>query len=428
MDRFFDWVERVLEPWADRLSRNPYMVVFQNSFFRLLPFMLTMAVLAAVQELFLNPYGPLLGPDGLGLGAVLTDGLQGEDYRSSALVETLERYSQVVQIGFGFTGLLMTMSLARPLAELWGGDPGIATFCALAGHTILTASPGGTAGSVAIGSFWTAALSAVVAARVFSRLSRIHFLHWGENGLLAPRVEKYIRLFPAVLITMLLFLLMAAVRREAEPFFASLLSSFNPEHSANLLRLAVFYQFFKSVFWWFGLHGDMFMSPLLRAVYSPAQMANQAGEAEYVFTNVFFNATTIHLWGLAIAILVFARNEDRRSVIKFCLPTLVFNMQEVIVFGLPVMFNPILLLPYLLAPLANVLTGWLAISAGIVSVFKFDLPWMAPPILCGTLSTGSFMGGVLQAVWLILDILIYAPFVIVANMVKARAGEKEGDQ
>ncbi|MBQ7479471.1 MAG: PTS sugar transporter subunit IIC, partial [Selenomonadaceae bacterium] len=82
--------------------------------------------------------------------------------------------------------------------------------------------------------------------------------------------------------------------------------------------------------------------------------------------------------------------------------------------------------PYLAAPLANTLLGWIAISWGIVPVFETGLPWTMPILFSGTLGTGSFMGGVLQVVWLVMDIFIYAPFVITANMLDFKDEEGEG--
>ena len=79
--------------------------------------------------------------------------------------------------------------------------------------------------------------------------------------------------------------------------------------------------------------------------------------------------------------------------------------------------NPALLLPFLIAPLANTVVAWAAVSWGIVPVFKFATADTVPMILSGVLGTGSLMGGVLHIVVFILDLFIYAPFVIVSNRV-----------
>ena len=99
-------------------------------------------------------------------------------------------------------------------------------------------------------------------------------------------------------------------------------------------------------------------------------------------------------------------------------PAMLFNIQEPLAFGLPIVLNPMLLIPYILAPLANTVVGWLAVSAGLVPIFKYVVPWTMPLFFGGTIGTGSVMGGLLQVVWLVMDVCIYAPFVIAANKVK----------
>ena len=80
------------------------------------------------------------------------------------------------------------------------------------------------------------------------------------------------------------------------------------------------------------------------------------------------------------------------------------------------MLNPLFLLPYLMAPIANVLIGYLAIDYGVVPLFRYAVESGAPVLLEGILATGDVMGAVLQLVWLSVDIIIYTPFVIVFNL------------
>ena len=101
---------------------------------------------------------------------------------------------------------------------------------------------------------------------------------------------------------------------------------------------------------------------------------------------------------------------------------MLFNIQEPIAFGLPIVLNPMLLVPYILAPIANTIIGWLAISAGLVSIFKYVVPWTMPVFFGGLIGTGTISGGLLQLVCLAVDVVIYAPFVIAALLVPWLAG------
>ena len=158
--------------------------------------------------------------------------------------------------------------------------------------------------------------------------------------------------------------------------------------------------------------------------YIPAQLSNQLGETSAIFTTGFFEAGVIHVMGLIIAILVFSQHENWRSVSKFGSLAMLFNIQEVFIFGLPVILNPIFFIPYIFAPLANTIVGYFAISWEIVPIFQVDLPWTMPLFFSSIIATHSIMGGILQIVWLIMDIFIYAPFVITANSIQLTEEKK----
>lgn len=106
---------------------------------------------------------------------------------------------------------------------------------------------------------------------------------------------------------------------------------------------------------------------------------------------------------------------------------MLFNIQEPIAFGLPIVLNPILFIPYILSPIANTIIGWLAISTGIVPIFKYVVPWTMPSFFGGLIGTGSISGGLLQLVCIAADVCIYAPFVIAANKTKDEGEDEEED-
>ena len=62
---------------------------------------------------------------------------------------------------------------------------------------------------------------------------------------------------------------------------------------------------------------------------------------------------------------------------------------------------------------------------GIVPIFKYVVPWTMPLFFGATIGTGSIAGGLLQVVWLLMDICIYAPFVIASNKIKDEEAEEE---
>lgn len=87
-----------------------------------------------------------------------------------------------------------------------------------------------------------------------------------------------------------------------------------------------------------------------------------------------------------------------------------FNINEPTMFGLPVVLNVMLLVPFILAPIVNVVVAYSAMITGLVPLTRTVATWTMPPIISGFLTTGSLMGSVLQIVLIVLDILLYLPF------------------
>ncbi len=444
MEQFFDWVERSFIPWAGRLSGNKYMTSIRETFYRLIPFIYVLYTFRIIQWLLLDPDGPVKGENGMALGAFFTGGLYGEEYQATAFYRFSKIFSDALGICDVLLLLFLTMTLAIQLTKIWGGEKSLAAFCALGGffmfmqmestELVVAAGPIGHPPIRIPSAFLFAALSA----RMLSWLDRFPRLRLRVPDNLPQRMtEPLSRCIPAGL-TMIFFLLISMTvtgifTKYFGEFDRFVHTTFQP--AAQALSFALLYQGAVWLLWWVGLFGDGFLEIVEDLAYVPAQMANQAMASQifaqgdplshgFVFTNEFFRTADIHVLALAIAVLVFSQNKLWRRVTWFMLPFLGFNIAVPFYFCLPVVLNPVFLIPFVFAPLANTVVAWSAISWGVVPVFKFVTAATVPPILQGVWGTGSLMGGVLQTVVLILDFFIYAPFVIVDNRISAAKNGK----
>ena len=180
------------------------------------------------------------------------------------------------------------------------------------------------------------------------------------------------------------------------------------------------------LFWFFGLHGTNVLGFLLEGTYLTALQMNdaafQAGKAmEYLWTRGTFDA---FVWmggagctlALIIAIFLFSKREDSRAVAKLSAPMGVFNINEPVVFGMPIVLNPIYFIPWILVPVVLTIIAYLATAAGLVPFVHVVVPWVIPPVLYAFLATGgSFMAALLALVNLIIAVAIWSIFVILAN-------------
>lgn len=192
-----------------------------------------------------------------------------------------------------------------------------------------------------------------------------------------------------------------------------------------------------NLLWFFGLHGSAVVDPVYQSLYltaieENARAVQMGGEAVNIINKSFFDAF-VHLGGagatlgLIIAIFVLARKRNEyREVAKLGVLPALFQINEPILFGLPVVLNPLLFIPFLLTPAVLTLTAYLATLSGIVPIAFVLIPWSTPPVVGGFLATGGSVAGALLAlVNLLISVLIYLPFIVLAEkqMERQAAGE-----
>lgn len=177
-------------------------------------------------------------------------------------------------------------------------------------------------------------------------------------------------------------------------------------------------------FWFFGVHGGLIMGAITSAFLIPNTAANAAlyqahrlslHNGAHIVTNEFYN-NFINLtgsgitFGLVIFTLWFARSEQMKALGKIEAVPGLFNINEPFLFGLPLVLNPVLALPFFLVPVVVAATVYIAIATGIVPPLNgVAAPWTTPPIISGFL-IGGWKFAVLQAFVLVESALIYFPF------------------
>ena len=177
----------------------------------------------------------------------------------------------------------------------------------------------------------------------------------------------------------------------------------------------------SSVLWMFGIHGSDTLEDVMSKYFTPGIKENMdavaaGGKPTVILTKQFFDCFVL-MGGcgaticLLIAIVIFSRNRARRGLAYTAAFPMIFNINELMVFGIPIVFNPIMLIPFLTVPLVCFSTSYIALSTGIVPLITHEVEWTTPIILGGYSATGSVAGALLQVFNVILGVLIYMPFV-----------------
>ncbi|WP_100010067.1 PTS cellobiose transporter subunit IIC [Lentibacillus sediminis] len=177
------------------------------------------------------------------------------------------------------------------------------------------------------------------------------------------------------------------------------------------------------IFWFFGLHGQIIINSVFDPVWYALNNQNleafQAGtELPNIITKQFIDSFLVGMGGtgmtLAVIILIFliGKSRQNKEIGRLGAPAGIFNVNEPIIFGLPIIMNPLVLIPWLLAPVVVTIITYFAMSTGLVpKPAGIIVPWTTPPILSGFLATGNaWQGAVLQVFNLIVVMLIWWPF------------------
>lgn len=198
----------------------------------------------------------------------------------------------------------------------------------------------------------------------------------------------------------------------------------------------------QNLLWLVGIHGPNTLNALRSIIFTEADLKNQTfinahgmawgvpNRATWsvlndVFANMGGSGMTL---GLIIAIFLVSRRKDYREIAKLALVPGLFNINEPLMFGLPIVLNPIMAIPFVLTPVINILVGYtVTVIFNWIPTPAFGLTWTTPGPLMPFLGTGgNWLGLIIGFLCLGISVLTYMPFVLAAN--KMMASDSQSDK
>lgn len=339
--------------------------------------------------------------------------------------------------------VLIAFQIGRNLAKSYGEEgtlEGLVSICALvcaAPSTISltvgeeTASVSGLSGDIlASKGLFVAMLVGLIITPLFIKLKNNDKLKIKMPDSVPPNVSaSFSALIPVVIVLFLVSLVSFVFQKVFGMYLSTAIYTLLAvpvsaafQHPIGIILCA----FIAAVFWVCGLHGASIVTGVTDAITIAACTTNAelvaSGQAATEIVTRPFWSMFITMGGfgctisLIIAIFIASKREDYKSIAKLAIPCGCFGINEPIIFGIPIVMNPIMAIPFIIAPCVSAAIGYALTAVGFCAKAYIMVPWCMPPLVNGFLATGgSWTAVVTQAICIAVCTLIYLPFVIAAN-------------
>ncbi|ELA54060.1 TPA: PTS sugar transporter subunit IIC [Enterococcus faecium] len=441
MDKFQSAIERLLVPLSTKLNAQRHICAVRDAF--ILSFPLTMA--GSLMVLLNNVF---LSADGFMFKILQFDKL------FPGIVKFQAVFAPVVKGSADIFSILIVFLIARNLAKLMEGDDLLTGLTAISvyfiiypdyfdneGVNYLTNQYMGAQG------LFVAILVGLLVGELMSRLAKSDKLEIKMPEQVPPAVARSFKVLIPIIITTIFFSVLNYFVKMAAPgglheLIYNIIQTPLTSMSQSLFSVIIL-ALLSQLLWAMGIHGPNTIAAIRDTMFSEAGNANLLHYAESgttwgapypitysglatAFAEYGGSGATL---GLIIAILIFSKNKESKSIAKLSFVPGLFNINEMVIFGLPIILNPIYIIPFIIAPLVNIMIGYTAVMIlKIMPPVTIGIPWTTPGPLMPFLGTGGnivalFVGFICLAV----SVLIYSPFVIAANKAAIIEDEMENE-
>lgn len=411
MNKFNKFIEDVLFPLSQKLSDNKYLIALRDGLMLSMPILIIGSLCIVIGDFPVPAFQTFMG-NWLG------------DIWGSWCWDIMFPATMGLVALFAVIGVSYSLANENKVEQL----PAVAI--ALSAYFILLVQVegGGFAGSdfEAKGLF-AAMLTSLVSTSIYSFIIKKKWVIKMPEAVPSFVSRQFTALIPAAIILPLFLVIrigFAATEYGSLTNFVIQVLQLPLTNIGTSLMGTLVASFFNSFLWLFGIHGTAVVGAVMDPLWYAARFENlsvfqQSVDAarpfiatmDYANFFIFLGGTGLTL-PLAFLMAFKCKSQRIKSLGKLSLLPGLFNVNEPVIFGLPIVLNPVMIIPFFLAPTISVLVSYTAMNMGIVPFpTGVTIPWTTPAPIGGWLMCNSWRGGALQIVVLLLSGLIYYPFI-----------------
>lgn len=397
MKKLMDWLQNSLTPAVQRFTNRPWVSGFSAGIVKCLPFILTGCVI-----FFYNVVQPYFPNILLNLSDVTT--------YTFNLLALLVSFMMVYQL---------MGSLKHRGYQVVGGLTGICAYILTMKGTIVDGVYSVTWNRFGPTGIVVAIIVGLYVAFIFHMVAKMKLF---KNNKTVPEfVQEWIKNIIPIFITILTMKILI-IDFDVD-LYPLVLLIFEPVQAIAQTYPGFLLVIFIPVFFYsLGISGWTWSGPR-NAIFIPAQAANVAavaagGIATNLTTSEVCNGIALCVLGgmgctLAFNILLLTSKSKRLKTLgKVCIGPSIFNINEPVLYGAPMVFNPVLMLPMYICTFVNATIVYVVMKMGLLAIPTIELAMVAtiPAPISTVMFTGDMMGILWWALVLALDLLIYYPF------------------
>lgn len=422
MNEFFDKMSQILMPFAMKISTNRYLTAIKEGFFGVMPVIIVGSIFLLFTSIPVTGYEEFM------------TGWLGENWSDIFMLP--------YRMSYGIMSIYVVVGIARSLAHYYKVGSREAIIVSFVSYFLLTPlivneenSKGLPITNFSASGLFLAIIVTCLAVEIYRFI-----VQKGWTIKLPDAVPQNVaKPFEALIPVAVIFIIFNIVRigfaatpfGSAQEFISTILQQ--PLQSlGSTLPATCLILFIEAVLWCFGLHGSSIvsavMNPIWRSLSAENAAALEMGQAATNIVNYQFIANFVKLGGtaatlgLAIVIVLTAKSSQYKALGRISLIPSLFNINEPLVFGVPIVLNPIMAIPFIITNITVAIVTYATTYIGLVPVsIGVEVPWTTPPIISGFILCG-YRGALLQIALLLISMAIYYPFF---RMVDKQAYEKE---
>lgn len=441
--KFMDKLESKLMPVAQAISKNKYLVSIRDGFLISMPLLVIGSIFMLISNFPIQPWIDLLRK-------TTFNGVSIASYFSNVTNATFSIMAIFVVMGIGYN-----YAKQEKTNMIFGAAAALLSWFMLMPFTTAY-TPDGAKEAIQIASVpldWVGSRGIFIG--ILCAFFSVKIYKWVENkgwtikmpkGVPPTVGQSFASLFPVGLVVVIFF-------------FIRIIFSFTPWGNAfnfiytilqiplqkvgDSLGAMIGVYLFAHILWLFGIHGtnitDSIFRPILYALSAENLAALTAGQTLPHIINTQFQDLFATYGGagstlsLLIVMLFLGRSKRVKELGKISIVPGIFGINEPVIFGLPIVLNPTLAIPFILVPMVNIVISYITMAIGLVPICNgVIMPWTTPPIISGFLSSG-WQGAVLQLFLIALGAVMYYPFIKVIDKqylkdeVEAESNPKDDD-